>query len=153
MLDVTSFAGNVQPLAAFTWGDFVSEGSVQPSFPAPTRHVDATSSLAAVVGYELLMSWLYITLAWYFGQVFSGGNDGAALPWYFPCDATYWGLRDARVAAAPRDAADDGDTLARLQAQSAAEQCAVVHKVSKAYETKVTAARRWPNERSLTLGS
>ena len=77
---------------------------------------------------------LYMTLAWYFGQVFAG-DLGASQRFWFPFDPAYWGWTH-------REEVLPGDTLAREQEQSLQEQSIRLHKLSKAYVTVLPKAQR-----------
>ena len=80
-------------------------------------------STADSFGYLISLIFMYLSLAWYFGQVV-----GAKMSFFFIFDATYWGFRSPTTGFVP------GDTLAQVQSESRRDMTLRTHKMSKAYD-------------------
>jgi len=95
-------------------------------------------SIADACGFMILETILFTLLAWYLGQVFPSGGT-APKPFYFVVMPSYWGFggKTRQIA--------EGDRIAALQAQSAADGTLIGHKLSKAYrETQALREVRRP---------
>lgn len=86
----------------------------------------------------LLLSFIYLILAWYLAQVFSG-KQGGSKPFYFPFLPSYWGF-SFQAEPIPED------TIGQKQKESKIKQSIVLHKLSKAFK-KNTAVK----ELSMTM--
>ena len=104
-----------------------SDGSAfQPTYNAigePESDPWFAPSTADSFGYLISLIFMYLSLAWYFGQVV-----GAKMSFFFIFDATYWGFRSPTTGFVP------GDTLAQVQSESRRDMTLRTHKMSKAYD-------------------